>query len=165
MFIYSRNRRKNALIRVIKLLIWLVILLWAYKAVSGHFKKPKALTLPDCKNSYCNEWILKLADCESSNRWWIRIIDTNSKMSYGGLQFQLDTFREWGVRSGILPKGISTSTAEELIMHKELSSRVALYMRDQGVEDRHWVVCYKKIKNHERKIGKTDQARSQEKDL
>lgn len=156
MFIFSRNRGRNALIWAVRILIWLLILFWAFEALSGHSGAKQEVILPDCQNSWCNEWIVRLADCESSGRWWIKIIDTNGKISYGGLQFQLDTFREWGVKSGVLEKGITASTAEELVMRKELSSKVALYMRDQGVSDQHWVICSEKMKSHEWKVSKTD---------
>lgn len=84
--------------------------------------------------------------CESSNRWGIRILDSNNKYSYGGLQFQLATFREFAVRYKILPKGITLDETRPYIYKKDFQLAVARQMYLDGLVDDHWIICWKKVK-------------------
>ena len=44
-----------------------------------------------------------LVACESGGRWNIRVLDTNGRYSYSGLQFQLDTFIRYNKVYKVLP--------------------------------------------------------------
>ena len=48
-----------------------------------------------------NPIVQRLITCESGGRN-VSIVDSNGKMSYGILQFQMDTWRAWARASGIV---------------------------------------------------------------
>lgn len=85
--------------------------------------------------------------CENYGRWDDKtIVDTNGKLSYGGLMFQLDTFLGYGKLSGVLPKSMTKEQALEVIYEKDLQTRIADYMIHIGVAPtpQGWYNCWKK---------------------
>lgn len=89
--------------------------------------------------------IVKLAQCESNNRWDIKVMDSNHKYSYGGLQFQLETFYLFGKRYGILDKKMELREAENLVYDKETQIAIATRMIEDGLLKDHWKICYHRI--------------------
>jgi len=89
--------------------------------------------------------LYELAKCESGGRDDIHILDSNDKYSYGRFQFQLTTFRGFGIQYGILPKEITEAEAEMLIYDQELQTKVASAMIKDGLLHLHWVNCFKKM--------------------
>ena len=89
----------------------------------------------------------RLALCESGKdgkpRWDIKVLDTNKKYSYGGLQFQLQTFKHYGQKYGIFGD-ITDEAAERLIFREDLQRIIATKMLQDG-ETWHWKICYAKI--------------------
>lgn len=90
------------------------------------------------------EWIDKLEDCESSGRYNIVVMDTNNKYSYGGLQFQLDTFYGFGLKYGFFPKELTKEEARLLIHIESLQKAIAREMLEDGY-DYHWKNCRDKV--------------------
>lgn len=90
------------------------------------------------------QWIEALHQCESQGRDYITILDTNNKNSYGGLQYQLDTFMGFGKQYGILPESFTNKEGLLLIHNISVQKAIARRMLDDGLE-RHWLNCVKRI--------------------
>lgn len=92
------------------------------------------------------EWLDKLARCESQDRAHIKVLDTNNKYSYGLLQFQLDTFYGFGKEYGIIPSEMKKWEAKLLIHNPHVQKAIAKEMLEDGL-DYHWKNC------RDKKIG------------
>lgn len=85
--------------------------------------------------------------CENSGKWDnTRILDVNGKYSYGGLQFQLETFMRFGKKYEILPDWLTEKEVikEELIYDRDLQIAIASKMLADGLWY-HWKKCLKTI--------------------
>lgn len=83
---------------------------------------------------YENQNVLDmLSKCESGNRW-IVILDVNGKYSYGWLQWQLHSFKEYGEKYNIIQKGMSDEELRHWIGFKSLQYRIA----DKLLSDGNW---------------------------
>lgn len=83
-------------------------------------------------------WIEDLAQLESRGEEHIRILDVNGRYSYGCLQFQLDTFRRFGVKYGLVTDGDNESL-RALIYDCDLQKAIAKAMiQDNQANWRHW---------------------------
>lgn len=91
-----------------------------------------------------DEWIASLHYCESQDRDYITILDTNNKYSYGGLQFQFDTFYNFGKQYNILPDELTRKEALLLIHNPFIQKAIAREMLDDGLW-RNWKNCTLKI--------------------
>ena len=79
------------------------------------------------------EWIERLAECESSHREDIVILDTNKKYSYGCLQFQKGTWDQYTKRYGLTHLDIMNCEHQ-----KEVASRMLL----ENIGNwKHWYNC------------------------
>jgi hypothetical protein len=102
-----------------------------------------ATTLNVCAKIAERERLLgELINCESGNRWNIRIVDTNGLYSYSGLQFQLNTFYSFGAELGLFK---NKQEALGKIYEPETQKEVARYMIEKGVAQYHWKICYSRI--------------------
>ena len=89
--------------------------------------------------------IEELNQCENSGKWdRAKILDINNKYSYGGLQFQMETFLRYGKKYGILPKWMDEEIGEQIIYEREIQMAIAEKMLNDGLW-RHWFNCFKKI--------------------
>lgn len=76
-----------------------------------------------------------LANCESSNRSFIKVLDTNNHYSYGSLQFQMQTWLSYG-------KLYDLKTTEENIYDGDLQKELAYRMiNDKKSNWNHWLNC------------------------
>lgn len=76
-----------------------------------------------------------LANCESSSRPLIKILDTNNRYSYGILQFQMQTWLSYG-------KLYDIETTEENIYNGDLQKELAYRMiQDKNSNWNHWYNC------------------------
>lgn len=83
-------------------------------------------------------WLSKLATAESGNRANIKVLDVNGRYSYGCLQFQMGTFKEYSQRYGIIDPAYVTSW-EVLIYNCDLQKRIAKRMIQEKASNwRHW---------------------------
>src|SRR5258706_9513488 len=70
-------------------------------------------------------WLEKLAYIESHNRAGEKTLDVNGQYSYGCLQFQEGTFRNYGRKYGLVAPGIKL---EPTIYNCELQKKIAKHM-------------------------------------
>lgn len=89
-------------------------------------------------------WIESLHQCESQGRDEITVLDSNHKYSYGGLQFQLDTFMSFGKLYNILPEELTNKEGLLLIHTFSIQKAIAREMLDDGLQ-KNWLNCVKKI--------------------
>ena len=87
--------------------------------------------------------ISKLAECESGNRWDIRILDTNGKYSYSGLQFQSRTFWSYGKKYGVFAEDTTEAQALKFIYSPASQIQIAEKMLADGLWF-HWRNCFAK---------------------
>ena len=85
--------------------------------------------------------LAKLADCESGNRWDIKVMDSNHQYSYSGLQFQKPTFKYFAIKYGLISKDVEDEEIENLIYDKALQFKVAYLMMKDNLIQTHWVIC------------------------
>lgn len=86
-------------------------------------------------------WIDKLAFCESGNRSDIVILDTNGRYSYGCLQFQEATFRQYVARYNMLPHATHDEVMN-LIFNCDFQKKLAHKMLEENYKNwRHWYNC------------------------
>ena len=90
------------------------------------------------------EWIDQLAEAESGNDPELKILDTNRKYSYGCLQFQLSTFRQYS-REYSLFKDSAVNLRKEIYNCESQRKLAALMIRDDYENWRHWRNTVKKI--------------------
>ena len=93
------------------------------------------------------ELIARLNCCENHCKWDTnKIIDSNSKYSYGGLMFQRDTFLRYGHDSGILPEWIDETNFRDYIYDQDIQTLIAEYMIKIGVANttQGWLNCWNK---------------------
>jgi hypothetical protein len=70
-------------------------------------------------------WLEKLAQVESNGRERIKILDVNNKYSYGCLQFQEGTFRNYGVKYGLVAKNANLeSVIYDCTLQKQIAKRM-----------------------------------------
>lgn len=103
-----------------------------------------AISPYDAPQSPKDVWLGKLRYCESQNRDHITVMDTNNKYSYGGLQFQLETFMGFGKQYGILPKELTNEEGLLLIHNPYIQRGIALEMLNDNLSY-HWKNCRDKI--------------------
>jgi len=84
-----------------------------------------------------NDWLERLAGCESSHREDIVILDTNKRYSYGCLQFQERTWNYYMSRYGLSYPDIMNCQHQ-----KELAS---MMLQENHLNYRHWLTCSRKI--------------------
>ena len=101
----------------------------------------ESLNLPpkQAKNQAILAQIEKLARCESGNRWNIKVLDTNGKYSYSGLQFQLDTFIRYNKIHKVLPD-LEDGEALNAIYDEWTQRELAYRMLENG-EWKNWYNC------------------------
>jgi hypothetical protein len=95
------------------------------------------------------ELIAKLNCCENRCKWdENKIVDSNGKYSYGGLQYQRDTFLGYGHESGVLPTWIDKTNFKEFIYDKDVQTLIAEYMITIGIADSYggWFNCFRNPK-------------------
>jgi len=76
-------------------------------------------------------WITALGQCESHNRPYKKVLDSNHKYSYGLVQFQMATWLSFGKEFGATRKNI---------FKPDLQRQVAQSMLNQGLSY-HWSTC------------------------
>lgn len=81
-----------------------------------------------------------LVACESGNRWNIRVLDTNNRYSYGGLQFQMDTFIRYNRLYKVLPD-MEDSEALNAIYDEWTQRELAYHILEDG-GFYNWKNCY-----------------------
>lgn len=89
-------------------------------------------------------WIEALHQCESDGKDTITVLDSNNKYSYGGLQFQLDTFMSYGKKYNILPKEFTVTEGRLFIHNYFVQKAIAKEMLNDGLSS-HWRNCTRKI--------------------
>ncbi len=88
--------------------------------------------------------INKLNKCENHGDWKCRkILDRNNKYSYGGLQFQLETFWGMGKKYNVLPQTMTLEEAREYVCDKDLQTLIATYMIKNGEGKSAWYNCWR----------------------
>lgn len=87
--------------------------------------------------------IPKLIACESGGRD-IKIIDTNGYYSYGVLMFQLATFKEYGIKYGMVSSTITNAQLRVLMKQPDTEIKLARQMLLNGLW-RNWFNCGKSI--------------------
>ncbi len=70
-------------------------------------------------------WLEKLAVMESHGQARVKILDVNGKYSYGCLQFQEGTFRNYGAKYGLVKPGVNL---ESVIYDCNLQKAIAKHM-------------------------------------
>lgn len=88
--------------------------------------------------------MLKLIECESGGNWDVKVLDSNNKYSFGGLQFQQATFEMAG--KGILPEGLDKDESLNFIYEPEYQIPIASKMMKDKKWKNHWKICSSKIK-------------------
>jgi len=105
-------------------------IVWAMKVSNLHSDYPRL--------------VAELSKCENYGKWDNRkIVDSNKKYSYGGLQFQKSTFLQYGHESAILPEWIDETNFETYIYDKDIQTLIAEYMIGKGIGKYHWVNCFR----------------------
>lgn len=88
----------------------------------------------------------KLAACESGNRPYVRVLDSNNEYSYGILQFQEETWKSQIAHFGFVPYA-EPAERMNFIYDKDLQFRVAKAMLMENWNARlNWKNCWR-IKN------------------
>ena len=82
----------------------------------------------------------RLAECESSNRWNIKVLDTNNRYSYGGLQFQKETFLRANRKYKVLPD-LEDGEFENAIYDEWTQRELAYHILEDGGSS-NWKICY-----------------------
>ena len=77
------------------------------------------------KQNTLDSWIKKLIVFESDGRSNIKVLDHNGLHSFGCLQFQMDTFEEFGLRYGLIsPDDDTEKLIYDCTLQKELAKRM-----------------------------------------
>ena len=100
--------------------------------------KPKEPEQPDAT-------ITALINCESGNRWDIRILDTNNAYSYGGLQYQIATFKRYGEKYNLIEKGLGEEALRTLVYSRDLQIKVTREVLKEPLGIYNWYNCGKKL--------------------
>lgn len=102
----------------------------------------EAVFVPD-QEAELNHWIDGLISKESEGKEHVKILDSNNKYSYGCLQFQLDTFREFSQRYKLFPD-VEMGEYENLIYDCNLQKKLAKEMIKENHDNwRHWYTSVK----------------------
>jgi len=91
------------------------------------------------------QWMNQLAETESGNDPTLRILDTNRKYSYGCLQFQLSTFRQYSREFSLFEDSRAVNLREEIYNCENQRKLAALMIREDYGNWRHWRNSVKKI--------------------
>ncbi len=95
-------------------------------------------------DSSIDRWLEKLIILESNGKENIKILDNNGKNSFGCLQFQKQTFKEFGLKYGLVS---SADEINDLIYDCELQKELAKRMLEENYDNwRHWYTSVK-VKN------------------
>ena len=94
------------------------------------------ITQTEAENWRLDELAWKYAACESGHVPDIKKLDSNNKFSYGMLQFQEDTFNEWGKVCGLPHSDLESY---------EQARDIFKCMYKRGVVKDHWKICFKKL--------------------
>jgi hypothetical protein len=100
-----------------------------------------------------DKWMTLLAEAESGGDPTLKILDTNRKYSYGCLQFQFHTFRQYA-RQYSLFEGLEDRDLRREIYNCESQIRLATQMIEEDYANwRHWRNTVKKIGMPPRRQG------------
>jgi len=92
-----------------------------------------------------DQWMMLLAEAESGGDATLKILDTNRKYSYGCLQFQFHTFRQYA-REYSLFDGFDDRDLRQEIYNCDSQIRLATLMIEDDYSNwRHWRNTVKKI--------------------
>lgn len=87
-----------------------------------------------------SDWIEKLTMCESGGRWNIKVMDSNDKYSYSGLQFQKSTFLAMVEKYGLLREA-EARERENFLMDKDTQIELASRMLKEKDGWKNWYNC------------------------
>ena len=119
-----------------QLLMSLVASLMLLRADAAELSKVEILT----------PYLQDLAQCESGGRPDIKILDTNNYYSYGKYQYQLATWKKYGIEFGYFEKDISDAEARKHIYKEWLQDDMTLRIFLNYPEAwRMWYNCSKKV--------------------
>lgn len=93
-----------------------------------YYQNSTAINFPSksvAKKSALDLWLKKLAYLESEGRDNLKVLDLNGLHSFGCLQFQMDTFREFGLRYGLISED---DNLEKVIYDCALQKKIAKEM-------------------------------------
>lgn len=108
------------------------------------YEQQVVATTYELPQHYYNLAVLdSLNRCESGDRYVV-IVDTNGYHSYGYFQYQLATFRSYGERYELFPKGLTDEELRELTKDRELQYLLtARILKDGGRNN--WYTCSNKL--------------------
>jgi hypothetical protein len=110
--------------------------------IDGYYNYILGVEVGDIKNI---DIIEALNKCENSGRWdTTKILDINKKYSYGGLMFQLETLKRYGIEYGYLRKDITDIEIEKIIYDKNLQIEISDKMISDGFGKQNWYNCWNK---------------------
>lgn len=85
--------------------------------------------------------VTSLNECENGGKWdEKKVLDTDKFYSYGGLQYHLNTFRTFGEKYNVIPKGLTDDEIKKIIYDKKLQVDIATHMLNDGLWY-HWKNC------------------------
>lgn len=96
------------------------------------------------KNEALETFLDKLAECESQGNDYAKVLDTNSKYSYGRYQFQRQTWEMALAKYNLAPQA-EPAEYINLIFDGELQRKAAELMLKEKDGWKHWTVCSKRI--------------------
>lgn len=105
---------------------------------------PNNTEAPYIANLSHYEALLSLEQCENKNGVY-RVLDVNGYYSYGALMFQLETFKRYGEKYGLISPGKTNEELRELTKNRFLQFQIANKILEDG-EWWHWTNCWKKQK-------------------
>ena len=115
-------------------------------ALERNFEPNKGIPeVVDTRDPVILAQIEQLAFCESSGQEDIKIVDTNGWHSYGCLQFQFPTFKQYCKRYGIFPEAEDDELLNvigDCAVQKDLAYRM---IQESPEAFAHWAVCSKRL--------------------
>ena len=76
----------------------------------------------------------KLAECESGGRRTVKVVDVNSKLSYGTYQFQSATFHAFGEKYGLPHTDIMSRSEQTAIAKRMIENGLWTHWRNCGLK-------------------------------
>jgi len=98
---------------------------------------------------YIYQTLEKLAQCESNqNRYAINYLDADGTASFGLFQFKPETFREYGIKYGVIGEKADWNWIMTVIFDEKIQKKLAYEILKNEPEKAKtlWPNCYRKIK-------------------
>jgi hypothetical protein len=90
------------------------------------------------------EWLKKLATCESNGSSTIKVLDTNSRYSYGVFQWQLESFMSYAKKYKMLTEDATEKDALKIIYDYKFQRDLTIKVLNDGGQN-NWFNCSKRL--------------------